>query len=189
MSRHYLYALRFLVVFSVFITLWSSMGDRWGGLYRAGATWAIEGVGGTGQARVTEVSPPVAWQDTRVELINAEHLERRRPPTARFQVSSRYTGYLDVTFLLALVLATPMTLRRRALAVPAALFLGVGFALLRLRVAAIYVADHNRALDLVALEGFTKQVNDVFFESFVADNLEAGLVFAIVAWAAISFPR
>ncbi len=186
----YLPYLRFVAVFVALTAAWPLAGPTWSDGYRATAAAAIGRFGETGEARFQAVPSPPDWNDTEVIVLNRRHLTtRERVPAATFTVSSRYTGYLEQTLLLSLSLAIAMPWRRRLWVVPACLALGQLGVLVRLAIAVRYTAMVDVALELGAPSAPFDSVLRVVYESFVKDNLESGLILAILIWAAVAVPR
>jgi hypothetical protein len=184
------FALRFLVVFAVLLASWPVVGASWSTFFREGAGWLFDPVRGTGVA-LFEAVPTTDddWRDTRVLVANREHAQRRQVPAAVFTVSSRHGGFLDLCFLTALVLATPNPWRRRLATLALSLALSVAFVFLRLWIAILYQLPRYPEMELAPVGEPFDSVITVVFESYVADNLEAGLIFSLVVWGAVAVPR
>jgi hypothetical protein len=186
----YLPYLRFVAVFVALTAAWPAVGPAWAQLYRSTASAALGQFGASGEARFEAVESPPDWNDVEVLVLNRRHLTtRERVPAATFKVSSRYTGYLEQTMLLALTAGVAMPWRRRLWVVPACLALGQLGVLARLGIAVRYQAMVDTALELGAPPAPLASLLTIVYESFVKDNLESGLIVALLIWATVAVPR
>lgn len=191
-ARALVHLLRFALVFGLTIAAWSWLGEAYAAFFRDSFTWLAGAVGDTVFVRLDAVPPAERtspYADVVVLLANADHLDRAQVAVASFQVSSRYTGWLDLTFLMSLLLVTPMPWRRRAWVLPVGLVLGELFVLARLALGVLYTLDAHPPLGVVQLDGIVGTLVRGTYESFVRDNLEAGLLFGLLVWAALGVPR
>jgi hypothetical protein len=178
----------FFSVFGLFVAGWSRVGPTYADAYRASAKWLLDQPDGARLVRLDPLEHPDAgFLDTKVIVANRGHLNRPRVAAADFAISTRYTGYFELTFLLALMIVTPMGWRRRAWVVPVGLCLSHGASMARLWVSVLYQGELHPPLDLDVPDGF-EMVLRIAQESFVADNLESGLLSSLVIWGLVVLP-
>ena len=98
-----------LAVYAVaFILIWPWVGDWYGRAFRAGSMEMCRAISTSWAVEVMPLKPPTAHSDSELRLTN-----RISGRSAKGPLSSRYIGYAPTTFLVALILATPISWRRR----------------------------------------------------------------------------
>lgn len=187
--RATLHLLHFGCWFALSIAAWDHVGPTWAQLYRdsLSAPWRVA-EGPIFVLAQPHADPSNPHQDTLIRVANRAHLDRPRTAVVSFLVSSRYTGYVDLSFLLALLIATPMSLGRRAVVIPLGLVLAHTLVVLRVCVAVMHQAYGQPALELSPLPGALAWLIQTTYEGYVADNLEAGLLTDLLIWAVLAFP-
>lgn len=128
---------RFALAYALLMAPWPGWVETYGKLYAGSCAWLFDSGDPERYVRITHFAArsgtfAAQWSlDTVVTLqIQGESVGHRKvPPFARTR-SSRYTGYAPTALALALVFAAPIPWRRRAWAVPLAVLLASGFALL-----------------------------------------------------------
>ena len=98
-----------LAVYAVaFVLIWPWVGDWYGRAFRAGTMEMCRTLSTSWDVKLGALDHATAHSDSELTLTN-----RSSRATAKGPLSSRYIGYAPTTFLVALILATPLTWRRR----------------------------------------------------------------------------
>lgn len=125
--------------------------------------------------------------DSRVQLANLEHLTRTRVPVVGYEVSSRYVGWNDLAFLFSLLTVTPMPSARRFRAIVQGSIASALFIWWRMWMSALFHLGQHPEVDWGSQGGVTGRVIDAIYTAFIANNLEAGLLFGLVTWGVLAF--
>ena len=121
--------------------------------------------------------------DTRIVLINRNQLDRNGcGPVMYLELSTRSLGWTPTALVVALVLATPGSLKRRGWSLLAAVLAIHGFILFSV---AIYIWNSSLGLSLVALGPLSRQIMAGLDETLVA-QMGASFVAPVVIWMAIA---
>lgn len=138
------FTLRFAVAYALFAALWPLIHEPYADGYRAVANALFGSFGSRGVARFERLTNGPPHMDTRL------HVSRRDVPgTGRScQHSTKVTGYLLTAEAAALILATPLSWRRRLKALLAGLVLAHTVVIARLFIAVLraFIGDHPSAL-------------------------------------------
>ena len=126
---------RFLMFFAVLMILWSGVGAMYCGAFRGMGNLLFARFGTDGLVRFQRSLGSNTEDDIEVILMN-----RGNGAESTFAGSSRLQGYKPTAFLLALILATPVSWKRRGRAAQAAFE-----AVLPLRIQACATACQRRA--------------------------------------------
>jgi hypothetical protein len=126
---------RFVAVYAILMAAWPGLSAGYGSIYRAAADLLFGSRGPTHSVRIARVDPgrsrDATWQrDTVIVLEIAGESVGHRPIPAFATERSRYTGYVPTAIAVALVAATAVPWRRRALASLLAIALMSAFAAL-----------------------------------------------------------
>jgi len=176
----------FLLAFGLLMSPWPRLDRAYRKFYIAGAAFLLGSIRPTGTVTFEPLSD--SEHDMNVTLYNRARLAPDGDIVSiRTRHSSRETGYLYVAFLAALILATPIPLRRKAWA----LFLGIMLihALIALQLAIrILHAFHNRPLSMFVMSTFSKRVLSISHQAF-AVNVTFGFVVCVFIWILVCFRR
>ena len=129
---------RFVLVYGLLMTPWPGWEDAYARIYASAAALIFDSFDPHRSVRIEHLDVPIqhqnSWgQDTAVRLrISGPAVLMRNAPSDTTHRSSRYTGYAPAALAVALAMATPISWRRRALAVPLAVLLASGFSALML---------------------------------------------------------
>jgi hypothetical protein len=174
-----------VVVYGSLMACWPVLGKGYSRLYRTGANFLFGSFGSKGIVEFRESNEAV--YDIEVRLYNVEHKEQNGAMKGiRIWQSSRHAGYMETAFLAALVIATPMPIRRKALALFCGLLLVHGFFVIMI---AIYItkAFSSEPLSLFAIDEFWKQIL-YRVDGYVIDTA-CGFIVSIFIWVLVSFRR
>ena len=133
------FPVRLALVYGLLMAPWPGWEDHYGKIYAQASAWLFESADPERRVRIAH-SPPKPgsfaqmWkQDTVVSLkIGSASVGNRQVPTFGTARSSRYTGYTPMALTIALVIAMPISWRRRLVALPWAVLLAVVFSALML---------------------------------------------------------
>lgn len=179
---------RGIVLWLLLLSTWNVLGTSWSEGFRTWGSWWMEGVRGTGVVLMEPMDETEEGFDTRVMVANRQHADRTQVPAAIFQMKSRHVGFNDLCLMLALALAAPNSLKRRAAVTVVSMSAMSVFVVLRLHVAVLYEIDKYPTLELPRTPPPFDQIIVVFFESYVKDNLEAGMLFAFLVFGLVVLP-
>jgi hypothetical protein len=187
--RATLHLLHFFFWFGLSIAAWDQLGPAWADHYRSSvsAPWSLW-AGEVFVVARAHADPNVPALDTLVYVANRAHLHLAQTPVVSFGVSSRYTGYVDLAFLLSLLLATPMSWRRRLVVIPTGLALAQALIVLRVAISIVHEGQRQPALELTALPPTLAWLIATAHEGYVTNNLEAGLLTGLLLWSILAFP-
>lgn len=176
----------FLLVFGLLMAPWPRLGRAYTKFYCAGAAFLFGSIGPTGIVTFEPLSD--SEYDMNVTLYNRARLAPDGSVVAiQTCHSSRQAGYMYVTFLTALILATPIPLRRKAWA----LFLGIilihGLIALQLALRILH-AFHNRPLSMFVMSTFSKRALSIAHQAFGV-NVTFGFVVCVFIWILVSSRR
>ena len=176
----------FVLVYGLLMTLWPVLGTTYSKFFRAGAAFLFESFGSKGTVSFEPLSD--SHYDIRAVFYNRDLVGPNSKPLAgRGRLSSFCVGYIYVVFIAALVLATPISLRRKAWALFWAMILIHVFLALRL---AIWLLYHftNEPLCLFVLSPFCKRLLFVVVRG-LNPSITFGLIVSTFIWILVSFRR
>ncbi len=177
----------FVVVYGLLMVLWPELRATYTKFYIAGANFLFGSFGSKGIARF--------YPSTNGEYvinINLYNKNRRneRGNLVGVQVSdnSHRIGYLFMAFLSSLILATPVSWRRRGWALFWGLILIHGFVYLQLAIRILQTFVNVPRLSLFVLSPFWKQVLSVVHQE-LAVYVTLGFIVSVLIWILVSFRR
>lgn len=172
------FSARFALAYGLLMAPWPGWVETYGKIYSSAAAFLFDSTNPDRSVRIRHVVPhpgtgaATAVQDTvvRLEIRGASVGLRVVPPfgTAR---SSRYTGYVPTALAVALVVATPISWRRRAWGLAWAVLLASGFSALML---AIWIHGWFYGQECIWLASFS--------EGYASRARMIGSLVGITAW-------
>jgi hypothetical protein len=152
---------RFALAYGLLMAPWPGWVETYGKLYSSAAAFLFDSTDPNRSVRIRHFVPErgsaaETWsQDTSVILqIRGARVGLREVPLFSTGRSSRYTGYAPTALAIALVLATPVSWRRRGWALPWAVLLASGFSALML---AIWIHGWFYGQECASLAQFSAQ--------------------------------
>jgi hypothetical protein len=152
---------RFVLAYGLLMAPWPGWVETYGKIYSSAAAFLFESTDPNRSVRIRHFVPrrgttAETWsQDTSVSLqIRGPSVGFREVPPFSTGRSSRYTGYAPTALAIALVLATPVSWRRRGSALPWAVLLASGFSALML---AIWIHGWFYGQECISLAQFSAQ--------------------------------
>ncbi len=176
----------FAIFYGLLMTPWPGFGKAYSKLYLAGASVLFKSFGSKGVVQFNQSDD--AEYDINVGLYNRDHVDKNGHVTV-FQTShtSRQDGYMYMTFMTALILASPIPWKRKVWALLLGLILIHGFIALKLAIRLLY-AFSIKPLSLFALSPFWQRILAIAHQQFIV-NVAFGFVVSIFIWILVSFRR
>ncbi|MFA5239320.1 MAG: hypothetical protein WC476_06385 [Phycisphaerae bacterium] len=185
-----------IVFFCAFVLIYVPLMVPWPGLalaavyskfYRTAAAFLFEPLAPEGAVRFQPLSD--VENDIRIIFYTRDQTGRpgKMLPVGHIDHNSRREGYIYVAFLTALILAGPISWRRKGWALLLGMILIHAFIIFKL---AIWIAYglNKEPLSLLALTPFWKKALLLAIQVF-AGNLTFGLVVSVFIWFLVSFRR
>lgn len=175
-----------VITYCLLVAGWPVLGKGYSRLYRIGANLLYGRFGSSGVTKFNQSGDKLF--DTDVTLFNLGRKDAAgRIEGVKLPCSSRRCGYVDAAFLASLIIATPVTLRRKLWALVWGQFLLHVLIFAKL---GLWLADRfsREPLCLFAVSPFWTGKLRVFYELFVL-NVTFGLVAAVFIWVLVTFRR
>jgi len=170
----------FILIYGLAIIPWPGLDAVYSKFYRAGSTILSDALG-TGDYVRFHPSNNIE-RDTKIVFFNSD-----RQPFKAVAITSRASGYIYSAFIAALILATPVSWKRRGLA----LFWGmIGlhcFLALKMAILILYVFSHAQYSPMVC-NPFWKKVLFLAQQGFF-NNIVFCLIVSVFIWLGVSFRR
>jgi len=165
---------------------WLGFGKAYSKLYLAGASALFKSFGSKGVVLFNQSDD--AEYDINVGLYNRDQVDNNGHVTI-FETShtSREDGYMYMTFMTALILASPISWKRKAWALLLGLIFIHGFIALKLAFRLLY-SFSIQPLSIFALSSFWKRILAIAHQQFIV-NVNFGFVVSIFIWILVSFRR
>lgn len=147
-----LFFLKVAIIYGLLVVPQLRGHDLYGAVFRVVANVFFSTIGGTGRAAFERNPIEQMVQDTTITVRNL-----RTGARGQFEINSYLMGYLATSFLIALVLSTPVPWRRRLAALGAGLALISLFVGLRLYLKLVDVMSDPNPLAVYSLSPFSKK--------------------------------
>ena len=177
----------FLIAYGLLMAPWPGLATAYTKAYRASAAFMFKSFGSKGVVLFRQSS------DTKndVEMLFF-HRDRVDPdgqlvPLGRIPHNTRYYGYMPTAFLIALVLATPIPLKRKGRALFWAMVIIHALLVLKLVVWVLFGFSHKQVSVLV-LSPFWNRVFVLAADIFL-QNLTFALIVSFSIWILVTFRR
>ncbi len=177
--------LRFVLVYTIFLLPWLGLSSGFATVYRDVGEWLFQSAGAPDYAVRFQADESSAGTDTRLILINVtlDNLNQAIPPQKMGGLSSRSGGYTQLTFFIALVLAAPITWRRRGLALLIGGSVLLIFIWLKLLLTGKLILSMYQPMHLISISPLMSQFLTTFKYIFVENvgiNFVIPLVLAVI---------
>ena len=171
------------IVYAALLWAWSIIGPGYASAFRAVSTLMYSDMGAYGTVRFSPLAQPDAHRDTTVVLRN--YSDRKE---GQFEISSRFIGYLPTAMLSALVICTPIPLRRRLTGLAAGLALVHLFIALRMWVVLLWAFGDPRSVAMYHPGPVGRGILEFLIEVLYV-SLTGAFVAPIIIWMIICFRR
>jgi hypothetical protein len=176
----------FLLAFGLLMAPWPRLGRAYTKFYCAGAAFLFGSFGSTGVVTFEPLHD--SEHELHVTLYNRTHRVPGGDGVAiRTRHNSRHAGYMYAAFLAALILATPLPLKRKMWALLFGIILIHCFIALQLALR-IFFAFTNEQLSVFAISPFSKRILSISNQAF-AVNVTFGFVVCVFIWILVCFRR
>jgi hypothetical protein len=180
------FLLKAILIFSLLALPFSMYDATYGKLYKGVCKMFLGKFQGTGFALFTIKKPPT---NLRIEIGNlAQAGPDGRTLTAFDNANIRYRGYIPTILFLSLVIASPISRKRKLLSTLIGLVLVTGFVILKQWIHIVYMCKQKPELSLYTNTFIdAKNVESLFFN--FANYNGSTMIFAIAIWILVSFRK
>ncbi|MBW8038986.1 MAG: hypothetical protein FVQ85_03195 [Planctomycetes bacterium] len=177
----------FVFVYLLLMAPWPGLKAAYSKSYKAGSAFLFKSFGAKGIVRFRQQSDP--GNDINIIFYNRDHIGRdgKMVAVGNIPYNSRRYGFIFTAFLTALILATPLSWRRKGRALFGGFFLIHCFIVLILGMWILY-GFNKESLSLFVLNPFWNRVFLLAIDVFVR-NLTFGLIVSVFIWILVSFRR
>jgi hypothetical protein len=178
--------LRFGIIFGLLIIPWPGWNTSYAEYFRGFAQWAFSSGDGARIVEFSANSDNYDALDTCMSLANREVLDKNgRGLFKRVAIDTRSIGWIPTALTMSLVAATPISWRRRSIALLIGLVLIHIFILFSLQA---WIWDNSPDVSLVTLSGFWKRMTSELSYTLI-DQLDASFTFPVLIWVLVTFTR
>jgi hypothetical protein len=170
------------VIYGFFIVV--DCGGVYATVFRAFGNGAYANMGDRGRVRLIKAPPEFPDYDTQVKLING----KIRGARGTMEIATRKTAYLPTAFTIALVLATPIPIKRRAIGLIIALAMIGGFVLFQYYLQFVEVLSRQGPLDVYGLSSFVRGAVVILIKILSLTPVTAYII-PVIIWAIVIFRR
>lgn len=180
---------RFLfVVLGVYVGLamaWPAVGTGYRAFYRGLCNTVFYSVGGRASVTFRPMDPAGDVMDTEMVLVN------KALPAAfgTRPVSARYDGYIPASLAFALILATPVSWRRRLIGLVGSMLAIHGFVLFRRWVSIVNTLSQGDAINAFYPPGWLKAAMSFLVEHVFASVVACSFVLPVFVWMIVMLRR
>lgn len=190
------FVLIFLGIYGVLLAAghWGGLGDAYQKLIQSAGNGIFQEMWSDGLADFqVEKDPLQKGMDTVIMLVNREELGKARAENRSVNVikvyfSSWQSGFLSTAFLLALVLASPVPMRRKLISAGIGLLLITLFVLFRLWINLMFSWDENPKLGVVEYSSFSSGLIQ-FLDGVFVKHIVVSFVVPLVLWILVTFGK
>lgn len=177
----------FLLVYVLLMVPWPGFGAGYSKFYRAAGTFLFGSFGRKGVVCFYPLSD--GEYDVKIVFYNRDQVapDGKMIPCGHIRHNSRLAGYIYAAFVVALILATPIPLRRRVRALFWGLILIHCFIVFKLAIWILYGFNQEPS-PLIVLNKFWQQALLITVNVFV-HNLTFGFIVSFIIWILVSFRR
>ena len=180
------FLIRFVLVFGLLILPWPEWNELYGQGFRAigNGIFAQDGKKWVLYFEAHRQTQGFSALDTRITIGNRSLIDNNgKGPATILGLDTRSIGWIPTALVIALIVATPIPLRRRILALLCGLLLIHAFILLSV---AAYIWNESTNVFLVALSPFWKQIADAFQYTLVT-QMGISFTMPVLIWILVTF--
>lgn len=181
----------FMVIYGSLAVLWLTVGPAYSRFYQKGGSLLFAKIGSNGIVRFEQPNNKTQAVDTEIVLCKKEPTDPVNKTSGIYRVphSSRYKGYYVTALLIALIAATPLTWKRKCIAMFSGMILIHAFIALKLLIQIFHLFSSDQLpLCLFDLNPFFEQLLSVAVTVFVFYDTPSYTVSAII-WIIVCFRR
>ena len=180
------FVLVFLVVFVVLIAPWNGLNEK----IKDVVIDQIEWVAGVFDPQaVIQVSDGNEQHDIQINVANRRLVQAGGAlRSAVIRIHSRGVAYLPMVLVFALILSSPVSLKRRLLAIPIGLILIQMVILLKFYIILLFKFNQHEWIKLHLLNPFWKKILNFTFTYF-AEPIEPSFFLALAIWLVVVFRK
>jgi hypothetical protein len=176
----------FVLVYGLLMAAWPAVGSVYSKFYAAGGAFLFGSFGRGGIVRFSQ--PEDSKDNIYITALNRYRVDKNgKMSGAQLNHSIRYGDYIHIAFLTALIVATPLPLRRRGWALVWGLILMHAIVAFKLAIMILHLFSNQR-VSLLILNAFWKDVV-VTTNQVVVRHLTTGFIIAFFIWVLVSFRR
>lgn len=180
------FLIMFILAFGLLIAPWPGLGNAFAKFFVNQVEW-ISGI--LGPNAFIQFSEGQGHLDTQINIANAQQLAADKTvEAAYFTVGSRQTAYLPFVLFIALIIATPISLKRKLLAFPLGVLLVYLFVAFKIIVLFLYNYNLQEWIGLFQFEGFTERLVN-FSYSTIANPLPPTILMIFLIWIMVCFRK
>jgi len=180
--------LRFALIYVVLLLPWPGVEGAYAHFFQAGGNFLFASFGSQGLVLFQPHVETNRQEDTLISFTKQELVnEKREAHAGRGFTDSRYAGYMETIFLLALILATPI--RRKRWSLFWGLILIHAFIAFRVALLLLYFFNSYPPVSFFELSPFWDGILSLAYQVFGPDNLNFGLIISVLIWIVVSFRR
>jgi hypothetical protein len=183
-----LFFVKLIAMYALLIVLWLWAGGPYARLLCATGDTVFRSFGGEGRVDFKIVDPPPRNAKALDFVIRLENIRTRATGTFELERNTRNMGYLPTAFTAALVLATPVSWKRRAWALLWSMLLISAFVGLQLAIHLLLAFSDANALNQFAFAPWVKGLIGVALKVVVLSPVTAYIA-PVFIWLLVTFRR
>ena len=181
-----LFLFKVILVFGLLVAPFTFYDVTYGKFYRSVCKSLFGKIKETGFARFSQTKTP---EEMHIEIGNAAQRQSNgMTNTAIADVNLRYRGYMSTVFLIALIIASPITTRRKIFSALAGLAILTGILMFKQWIHILYMCEQVSWLALYDFTPHEKQRIEFLFNNF-ANYSGSTLIMVIPVWILVCFRK
>jgi hypothetical protein len=180
------FVLKAIIIYVLLTAPFSFYDEMYGNFYRSCGKLFFDRFHGNGIARFTEGSEK---KITRIDIGNITQLDATgQLKTAWVNTETRGFGYLPTVLMIALVIASPVSWRRKLIALLAGVSLVTLLVMFRLWLQIMYLCEQFPWLNLYQFGDTQKKIIEYVYQAIVIP-INMALYFVIIVWLLVTFRK
>lgn len=177
---------RVLLIYALLMAPWPGLEEAYRHLFSVSNSFLLGSFGSEGIVYFEPILEPTGRLDTMLTLTNHDQLRREDGLFGVAWVSSRYSSYMAIAFVMALILSTPIPTRRQAWALLWGLLLIHGFVIFKLTILILCTYKQHTDISPFVFSPFWANVLDIL-HTMIANNFNLSLLIPVPIWILVSF--
>ena len=179
-----LFLLKAVIIYGLLSLPLSFYDEVYGNFYRKVSEVFFSKFRETGFVKFSECKEPAKTH------INVGNYALVRPDgscdTATADINTRYLGFIPTILLISLVMASPVSWKRRLIALVAGLILVTLLIIFKQWISLLWLCEINTWLPLTNFTGASKKLL-TFANTFISDSASTVLYFVVAVWLLVTF--